>query len=174
MNAGEALKYMNVEELSAVVVDAAFHLHCGLGPGLLESVYETVLASDLVKRGLSVTRQKVITFEYEGMQFQDGLKVDLLVNSRLVLELKSVELLADVHYKQLLTYLRLLDLPLGLLINFGAATFKEGIHRVVNRHEDFAASRLRVNQGTADLTRRRQTAKNQGTISGSREDVKAL
>lgn len=137
---------MNVEEVSGVVVDAAFHLHKDLGPGLLESVYETVLARLLEKRGLRVERQKSVAFDFDGMHFNEGLRVDLLVEGCLVVELKSVENLAPVHPKQLLTYLRLLELPLGLLINFGAPTFKEGIRRVVNNHRDFASSRLRVNQ----------------------------
>lgn len=150
MNAREdaksAKKDLDVEELSAVVVDAAFHVHKELGPGLLESVYETVLAHALEKRGLHVERQKSVTFEYDGMHFDDGLRVDLFVNGKLVVELKSVETIAPVHSKQLLTYLRLLNLPLGLLVNFGAATFKEGCKRVVNHPQSFASSRLRVNQ----------------------------
>ena len=137
---------MNAEELSAIVVDAAYHLHKDLGPGLLESVYEAVLARMLEQRGLKVERQKVVAFDFHGMHFDEGLRVDLLINNCLVVELKSVETFAPVHSKQLLTYLRLLNLPLGLLINFGAATFKEGIKRVVNNHVDFASSRLRVNQ----------------------------
>jgi GxxExxY protein len=144
---------MNVEEVSAVVVDAAFHLHRDFGPGLLESVYEAVLASMLEKRGLRVERQKAVAFDFDGMHFNEGLRVDLMVEDCLVVELKSVEILARVHAKQLLTYLRLLKLPLGLLINFGAATFKEGVKRVVNNHRDFASSRLRVN---IDLTRSRE------------------
>ncbi len=147
---------MNIEELSAIVVDSAFHLHKDLGPGLLESVYEAVLARMLEQRGLRVERQHVVAFDFHGMHFEEGLRVDLLVHGSLVVELKSVENLAPVHAKQLLTYLRLLDLRLGLLINFGAATFKEGIKRVVNDHHDFAASRLRVN-----------------SPDGSREDAKA-
>lgn len=139
-------KALEAEELSAIVVDAAFHIHKNLGPGLLESVYETVLARALVKRGLCVERQKPVTFEYDDMRFDEGLRLDLLVNGQLVVELKSVETLAPVHPKQLLTYLRLLKLPLGLLINFGSATFKEGCKRVVNNHQSFASSRLRVNQ----------------------------
>ena len=118
-------KELDVEELSAIVVDAAFHIHKELGPGLLESVYETVLARALEKRGL---------------------RMDLMVNGKLVVELKSVETISPVHPKQLLTYLRLLNLPLGLLINFGAALFKDGVKRVVNKHQSFASSRLRVNQ----------------------------
>lgn len=137
----------NVETISGIVVDAAYHLHRDLGPGLLESVYETVLAKILQERGLRVERQKVIQFEYCGLRFEDGLRVDLMINELLIVELKSVEHLAPVHSKQVLTYLRLLQLPLGLLINFGAATFKEGCKRVVNNHRDFEGSRLRVNQG---------------------------
>jgi len=142
----EEKREMNLEELSSVVVDSAYHLHVDLGPGLLETVYETVLARILSDRGLKVERQKAVIFEYQGIRFEDGLRVDLLINDRLVVELKSVETLAPVHAKQLLTYLRLLNQPLGLLINFGAATFKEGIKRVVNQHRDFASSRLRVSQ----------------------------
>ncbi len=90
-------------------------------PGLLESVYEVVLARALEKRGFCVERQKAIRFEYDGMVFQEGFRTDLLVESRVVVELKSVENLAPVHSKQLLTYLRLMNLPVGLLINFGGS-----------------------------------------------------
>lgn len=137
---------MNVEQISAIVVDVAFHLHKDLGPGLLETVYEVVLARALQRRGLTVERQKPVNFEYDGMLFEEGLRVDLLINGIFLVELKSVEAFAPVHPKQLRTYLRLMRLPLGLLINFGAATFKEGVKRVVNNHTQFAASRLRVNQ----------------------------
>lgn len=145
---------MNVEEVSAAVVDAAYHLHRDLGPGLLESVYEAVLARMLKDRGLRVERQKVVAFEFHGLHFEEGLRVDLLVEDCLVVELKSVETLAPAHSKQVLTYLRLMNLPLGLLINFGAATFKEGVKRIVNNHTNLASSRLRVNQD--ELTRRRK------------------
>jgi len=136
----------SIEELSAIVVDTAYHLHVELGPGLLESVYEAVLARSLEKRGLRVERQRPAAFDFDGMHFDEGLRIDLLVEGCLVLELKSVESLAPVHAKQLLTYLRLMNLPVGLLINFGAPTFKEGVKRVVNHHQSFASSRLRVNQ----------------------------
>jgi len=136
----------NVEEISAEVVDAAFHLHKDLGPGLLESVYEVVLAKLLEQRGLSVERQKPIPIHYAGLRFDEGFRADLIVEGSLLIELKSVENLAAVHGKQVLTYLRLLDLPLGLLINFGSATFKDGVKRIVNNHTNFASSRLRVNQ----------------------------
>ena len=136
----------NVEELSAEVVDAAFHLHKDLGPGLLESVYEVILAKMLEQRGLTVERQTPIPIHYAGLRFDEGFRADLLVEGSLLIELKSVENLAAVHGKQVLTYLRLLDLPLGLLINFGSATFKDGVKRIVNNHTNFASSRLRVNQ----------------------------
>ena len=137
---------LNVEEISAIVVEAAFRLHRDLGPGLLESVYEAVLARVLQKRGLRVARQLPVSVEFEGMYLDEGFRADLVVDGRFVIELKSVETLAPVHSKQLLTYLRLMRLPVGLLINFGAATFKEGVKRIVNNHDSFAASRLRVNQ----------------------------
>ena len=137
---------MNIEEISAVVVDTAFHLHRDLGPGLLESVYEAVLARMLERRGLQVERQKTVAFDFDGMHFDEGLRLDLLVDGRLIVELKSVEKMSPLHGKQLLTYLRLLHLPVGLLINFGAPTFKEGVKRVVNQHHDLGSSRLRVNQ----------------------------
>ena len=143
----------NLEELSAIVVDCAYHLHVDLGPGLLESVYEAVLARLLTERGLRVERQKPVTFEYQGIRFDDGLRVDLLIDNRLIVELKSVETLAPVHGKQLLTYLRLLQLPLGLLINFGAATFREGCRRIVNNHQEFTSSRLRLREKQGGLTR---------------------
>jgi len=136
----------NVEELSAAVVDAAFHLYRDLGPGLLESVYEAVLTRLLQDRGLSVVRQQPVPIEFAGLRLNEGFRADLVVDESLVIELKSVEQFAPVHAKQLLTYLRLMHLPLGLLINFGAPTFKDGVKRVVNNHRDFAASRLRVNQ----------------------------
>jgi len=136
----------NTEELSAKVVDAAYHLHRDLGSGLLESVYEVVLAQILRDRGLSVIRQRPVPIEYACHRFEEAFRVDLLVEETLLVELKSVERLSAVHSKQLLTYLRLMHLPIGLLINFGAPTFKEGIQRIANNHQDFAASRLRVNQ----------------------------
>lgn len=132
-----------------MVVDTAFHIHDELGPGLLESVYASVLTRALTNLGLKVEREKIVVFEFDGMRFNDGLRIDLLVNDVLVLELKSVEAIAPVHFKQLLTYLRLMHLPLGLLINFGAATFKEGCRRVVNNHHPTDNSRLRINKGGA-------------------------
>ena len=136
----------NIEELSAIVVDCAYHLHLEAGPGLLETVYEVVLAKMLEARGLRVKRQMPIPIHLMGLSFEEGFRADLLIEDLLLIELKSVENLSPVHSKQVLTYLRLLNLPLGLLINFGAATFKEGCKRIVRNHRDFASSRLRVNQ----------------------------
>jgi iron complex transport system substrate-binding protein len=139
-----------VEALSGIVVDCGYKLHVEAGPGLLESVYEVVLARMLEDRGLRVRRQVPVPIELMGLKFDEGFRADILVEDCLLLELKSVERLAPVHAKQVLTYLRLLKLPLGLLINFGAPTFKEGIQRIVNNHRDFAPSRLRVNQKGGD------------------------
>jgi GxxExxY protein len=133
-----------IDEITGEIVDAAYKIHTGLGPGLLESVYEAVLAKELTRRGLDVARQRTISFEYDGMVFDEGLRIDLLVEGNVVVELKSVEKLAPVHAKQVLTYLRLMHLPVGLLINFGSATLKEGLHRIVNQYQPSAAARLRV------------------------------
>lgn len=140
----------SLDEVTGGIVDAAFKLHSGLGPGLLESVYETILARDLQRRGFHVERQKQVTFDYDGMHFEDGLRVDLLVEQRVVVEIKSVERLLPVHPKQVLTYLRLLNLPVGILINFGAPTLKQGLRRIVNGLDPAASPRLRVNRPTTD------------------------
>jgi GxxExxY protein len=136
----------DIEELSRLAVDCGFKIHKELGPGLLESVYEAVLAASLIRLGLQVDRQKPIEIEFDGMALGEGFRVDLIVEGRLIIEIKSLDRLASVHGKQLLTYLRLTKQPLGLLMNFGGETFKEGVRRVVNDHKDFASSRLRVNQ----------------------------
>ena len=135
-----------LDDITGAVVDAAVKIHKELGPGLLESVYEAVLARALEQRGFQVERQKPVCFEYDGMFFDDGFRADLLIESQVVLELKSVETLAPVHSKQLLTYLCLMHLHVGLLINFGAATLKEGLRRIVNNLPSSASPRLRVNQ----------------------------
>ena len=139
-----------LDDITGAIVDAAMKIHKGLGPGLLESVYEAVLARDLARRGFLVERQKTVRFEYDGMVFEEGLRLDLLVDGRVIVELKSVERLAPVHSKQLLTYLRLMNLPVGLLINFGGATLKEGLHRIVNNLPPSASPRLRVNNPQGD------------------------
>lgn len=137
---------MDIEEIARVVVDCGYRVHTELGPGLLEAVYEVVLAKLIVEQGFVVERQKPVKIVFGGLHFDEGFRADLLVEGKLLIELKSVESLARVHSKQVLTYLRLLDLPLGFLMNFGAATFKEGVKRIVNRHTNFASSRLRVHQ----------------------------
>jgi iron complex transport system substrate-binding protein len=134
-----------LDEITGAIVDAALKIHREIGPGLLESVYEAVLARALAKRGFEVERQKVIRFEYDGMVFEEGFRADLIVEGRVIVELKSVERLAPVHSKQVLTYLRLTNRSVGLLINFGAATLKEGLRRIVNNLPP-EASCLRVNQ----------------------------
>jgi iron complex transport system substrate-binding protein len=123
---------MEIDDVTGAIVDSAYKIHVGLGPGLLESVYEAVLAKSLERSGLKVERQKAITFNYDGMVFEEGFRVDLLVENAVIVELKSVEKLAPVHSKQVLTYLRLMDLRVGLLINFGAPTLKEGLKRIAN------------------------------------------
>lgn len=142
---------MEIERVSAEVVDAAVRLHQDLGPGLLESVYERVLAASLIKAGLRVDRQVPVSFNYDGMRFDDAFKVDLLVEECLVIELKSAVQLSPVHTKQLLTYLRLMNLSVGLLLNFGHQTMKEGIRRIVNNYFSSSASpRLRVKSDFGD------------------------
>jgi GxxExxY protein len=137
----------DLDDITGGIVDTSLRIHRDLGPGLLESVYEAVLARALEQRGFQVERQQAIRFEYEGMVFEEGFRTDLLVDSRVIVELKSVERLAPVHCKQLLTYLKLTHMPVGLLINFGAATLREGLHRIVNGLPASASPRLRVNQG---------------------------
>lgn len=133
-----------LDEITGTIVETALKIHKELGPGLLESVYEAVLARALEKQGLLVERQKAVRFEYDGMFFEEGFRTDLLVEGCVVIELKSVEKLAPVHGKQVLTYLRLMNLHIGLLINFGAATLKEGLQRIVNQLTPSASPRLRV------------------------------
>jgi GxxExxY protein len=123
---------MTENELARIVVDASFKIHKALGPGLLESVYEAVLARELARRGLRVVRQQIIPICYEDLTFDEGFRADLIVNDLLILEIKSIEQVAGVHKKQLLTYLRLTSKRLGLLINFGEEVIRDGIFRVVN------------------------------------------
>jgi len=130
----------DIDLVSGDVIDVALRLHRELGPGLLESVYEIVLAARLAAMGYSVARQRSIDIEFEGVRIEGAFKIDLLVDERLVVEIKSVERLAPVHAKQLLTYLRLTGQPVGLLINFGGETLREGIRRLVNNHHPSASS----------------------------------
>lgn len=110
--------------------------------GLVEKVYESILERALIERGLRVERQKQISFTFDGMQFDGAFCVDLLVEGQVVVELKSVEKLSSIHHKQVLTYLRVLDLPIGLLINFGTALIRDGIHRIANPRASAAPSIL--------------------------------
>ena len=135
----------DIEAAAADVIDVSLRLHRDLGPGLLESVYETVLAAKLSRLGYRVDRQVPVSFSFEGMTFDAAFRVDLMIERRLLIEIKSVERLNAAHAKQLLTYLRLTGQPLGLLVNFGGATLREGLRRIVNGHNTFASSRLRVN-----------------------------
>lgn len=121
-----------LERLAARVVDCGFQIHRELGPGLLESAYETILSAELRGSGLTVSRQVCLPIRYRDTLIENAFKVDLLVEESLVVELKSLDRLLPVHGKQVLTYLRLMDLPLGLLMNFGEALFKNGLRRIVN------------------------------------------
>ena len=123
---------MTENELAKIIVDCAYKVHTTLGPGLLESVYEAALAYELGKRGLHVERQKPLPVVYENIHLEEGFRADMVISGLVIVELKSVEEVAPVHKKQLLTYLRLADKRLGLLINFGAAKIKNGISRIVN------------------------------------------
>lgn len=131
---------IDIDVISGKAVDLAIRLHRQLGPGLLESVYETVLAGRLEAEGFAVERQRPVSFEFEGHQFDNGFRIDLLVDRRLIIEIKSVERLLPIHAKQLLTYLRLTQQPVGLLLNFGGETMKEGIRRLVNAYNPSAPS----------------------------------
>ena len=123
---------MRENQISREIVDAAYQIHTRLGAGLLESVYETVMAYELQKRGLRFERQKPIAVVYEGMNLGEGFRADFIVENLVIIELKSVEHIAPVHKKQLLTYLRLTNKHLGLLINFNTDLIKNGITRIVN------------------------------------------
>lgn len=129
---------MTENAIAKEIVDAAFRIHTTLGPGLLESVYQTVLAYELGRRGLRTVSQQAIPVVYENVRIDTGFRADLVVEEKVIVEIKSVELLAPVHKKQLLTYLRLADKRLGLLINFHVALIKDGITRIVNGLENEA------------------------------------
>jgi iron complex transport system substrate-binding protein len=123
------------DQLSSIVIDEAIGIHRELGPGLFETVYETILAGRLEKRGLRAERQVPVPIEFDGHAFGAAFKIDILVENALILEIKSVEQLSKLHAKQVLTYLRLTKQPVGLLLNFSAPTMREGIRRLVNNHQ---------------------------------------
>ncbi len=127
---------MTENEIGTIIVEEAMALHRGLGPGLLEFVYEVCLADALERRGLAVERQKPIPIEYRGIRFAEGFRADMVVNAKVILELKSVEKASKAHEKQVHTYLRLTGMKLGYLLNFGEALMKTGIERIVNGLEE--------------------------------------
>jgi len=124
-----------IDDLSSITLEEAIAIHKELGPGLYESVYESVLAGRLRGRGLKVERQVQVKAVFDGVTYDPAFKIDMLVDERLILEIKAVEQLSKAHAKQLLTYLRLLKQPVGLLLNFSEATLKDGIRRVVNDYK---------------------------------------
>jgi GxxExxY protein len=123
---------MKENEITAVVADAAYRLHTGLGPGIFEIVYEVLLAHELRKHGYSVERQVPVPIAWDGIRFDEGFRADLVIDNLVIVEVKSIASLDAVHSKQVLTYLRLMDKRLGLLINFGERMIKHGIKRIVN------------------------------------------
>lgn len=123
---------MDENEIAKIIVDAAYKIHVSLGAGLLEMAYETVMEHELIQRGLEVKRQVEVPVLYDGIRIDTAFRADLIVNDLVIVELKSVEQLNPVHHKQLLTYLKLMDKRLGLLINFNVPLIKNGITRVVN------------------------------------------
>jgi iron complex transport system substrate-binding protein len=125
---------MNINDITSAVIEEAIGIHRELGPGLFETVYETVLAGRLNARGLVAERQVPVPIEFDGHAFGAAFKIDILVEGQLIVEVKSVETLTALHSRQLTTYLRLTKQPVGLLMNFSASTMKEGIKRVVNNY----------------------------------------
>jgi len=123
---------MDENELSEIIIGNAIKVHSTLGPGLLESVYEKALAYELKQSGLSAEVQKPVSFKYQTIEFDEGFRADIVVNDKVIIEIKSVKKLEQVHFKQLLTYIKLADKKLGLLINFNEPLLKDGIKRVIN------------------------------------------
>jgi len=126
---------MEIEQLARICVDKGYRLHRDLGPGLLENVYEMLLFESLRRDGILVIRQGSVAVEHDGIVIENGFRYDLLVENKLLIEIKSASRHAPVHAKQLLTYLRLMDLQVGLLMNFGMGTFKDGVQRLVNNYQ---------------------------------------
>jgi iron complex transport system substrate-binding protein len=129
----------DIECLAKAAIDCGFQVHDDIGPGLLETAYEAFLAACLVERGLRVELQKPVPVKYRGVLIRDAFRADLLVEGNLVIEVKSVERLAPVHSKQLLTYLRLMNQPVGLLMKFGSDMFRTGLKRIINNRSDYVA-----------------------------------
>ena len=137
---------MDIEQLRSLIVDAGFKLHRDIGPGLLESAYETMLAAKFGALGLKVDRQMPISLKYDGVVMANAFRLDLLVDDRVVIEIKSTEATLPVHAKQVVTYLRLMGLTHGFVMNFGTSTFKDGVRRLLNDPTLFVSSCLRANQ----------------------------
>ena len=126
------MKSLIENEISGIIVDKAYQIHTQLGPGLFETVYESILSHELISEGLRVEKQKPISVKWKGIEMDQGFRADLIVEGKVIIEVKSIDSLADVHKKQLLTYLKLTGIKLGLLINFNEALIKNGIVRIVN------------------------------------------
>jgi len=126
---------VDIEELATTCIDRGYRLHRDIGPGLLENVYESLLFEGLRRDGIEVSRQQAVPVSHDGIVIENGFRYDLLVEDKLLIEIKSTERHAPVHAKQLITYLRLMDLRLRLLMNFGKGTFKDGVQRLVNNYE---------------------------------------
>ena len=139
-----------LDTISGLILTEAIRAHRRLGPGVYESVYEAVLERALTRHGLRVERQYPVPIQYDGIDFEEGFRADLLVDGRVIVEIKSVEKLAPVHTQQVLTYLRLGGFQLGLLLNFGAGMLKDGMKRIVNSYEPTSGSLLRVNREPPD------------------------
>lgn len=137
---------MDIERIASIAIDCGLKIHQRVGPGLLESAYEIVLAHALQQRGLAVQRQLLVPIEFDGLVIDNGFRADILVENILLIEVKAIERLLPVHTKQVLTYLRFLELPLGLLMNFSGDTFKEGLRRVVNHHTEPLLPSLRIHR----------------------------
>ena len=123
---------MTENEIGTIIIDASINIHRKLGPGLLESVYETILFHSLTAKGLHVEKQVPIPISFEGLEFEEGFRADLVVENKVIVELKSVEKITNIHKKQLLTYLKLSKMKLGYLINFNEELLKNGITRIIN------------------------------------------
>lgn len=136
MDVGKSKGNMKENEISREVVDACYKIHSQLGPGLYESIYENILFYELVKKGLKVQKEIPVDVIWDGLVFEQGFRADLIVEEKVLVELKSVEEISKKHYKQVLTYLKLTNLKLGLLINFNENLIKDGIRRIVNGLED--------------------------------------
>lgn len=137
---------MDTEDITSIAIDCGIAIHRRLGPGMFESAYETVLSHLLIGRGLHIERQKVIPIVFDDLVIEQGFRADIVIENKVLIELKSIERLGPVHSKQVLTYLRFMDLPVGLLMNFGCETFRGGLKRIVNNHDETNNSRLRIHQ----------------------------